>query len=791
MSQRDKKVSRGSIYSALAFCFFLSGLTALTYELAWLQKMQLVFGHTIYSQSVTLAAFLSGLGLGALLSNRIIKAGLHPLHFYLTAELAVGVFGFLFYPLIDSQQWSYVFSPISDQATLYALLQYFVSFLVILFPTTLMGTTLPLLVHFFASAETANNSFFDLYFLNTLGAAVGCYLCGFVFLPGLGYTKTVTLASVLNLVLFFLGCYILKISPLKVCRGATTTAKELDKRPPTSSSFTSDKFRRTAFLILFTSGFVSILAQILWHRLLSMIIGPSVYVFPMTLTIVLLGIIFGTLSSLYIKNPAQHLWMLSIASGLLFQISNYALSKLPLLIPSVIEMAGKSFPTLHLLEFGLLSVVLMPASVSIGMLFPIAMSTIANNYQTMGRGYALNILGLLAGSLLGVNLLLPVIGIEKLVLLASACLVLTGGAASLSYPLAQKRDQRKSAVLVALGLVIVTVFPSIDRDLLTRGLYENIPNGVATLDDFIDDAHSTISIHSVGPNQIKAFRIDGKTEGSVWPGELGFSRLTALLPLLVRPDAENVLTIGLGIGATAEVPLRAFPSLKSATVVEISPGVIDLARKHFSEINHLIWEDPRSKVLSRNAREYLSHTSEKFDLIIMQPSNPWMAGVASLYTAEHFQNVIARLKDDGWALIWFHLNFWDCGPVKTILKTLAESFDTIYAFSYNVSVFALVSPQQNRSLRMLPRSAEGAEKLLFDILNLKGPNRELNYRILADQWLVLSKKGIRAWTADRELNTDDNQRLQYEAGRSFWTDEFCDLRREFTNMTFEKPVFEN
>jgi len=291
-----------------------------------------------------------------------------------------------------------------------------------------------------------------------------------------------------------------------------------------------------------------------------------------------------------------------------------------------------------------------------------------------------------------------------------------------------------------------------------------------------DDPHATISIHeSATDKSSKDFRINGKPDGSTAKEDMQTTRLLGLLPLLVKQDAETVLTIGLGIGSTVAETLR-YPNLKQSTVIELSSAIVDFSKKYFSEISGDIWNDSRMNIFNRDGREYLRHTKNKYDVIITEPSNPWVNGVSSLFTKDFFELLNSRLSDDGVALVWFHGYGASCEAVTSILKAVANSFESMVVLSLDSDSFILAQKKQEEVvINPLDLSLMDIENDIFDIIEIKKePTRKENYKKLIKKMVVADRQSVLRYSRGHIENTDDNSFLQYELGKSYWTDVSCD-----------------
>ncbi len=798
MKNSSSKIPAYAIY----ICFFFSGFSALIYEVAWLNRVQLLVGHSVYSMATTLAAYMGGIALGALLVPAFRRSEMNSFSLYLLAELLIGLYGLIFYPLLKLVRPLYLLlSGLSDSS---AFLHGFAQFLfcagLILIPTILMGTTLPLLVNYLSSKKNdISLNLPKLYTVNAAGAAVGCFCTGFILLPNLGYTQTSLVAAGMNIILCLVMIYAFSPS-LKFSPGHF---REI---------FHISQFKRVALprfnqrwhflVVLFISGMASMLMQVIWNRLTSLGVGPSVYIYPMVTTVVLLGVAVGSLlwSRILTKSSdaQKYFILLPVFASLSWMVSIIVLGRTPHFMLYVLNEWAPAFWKLTFFEMTWLIVALLPAAITQGALFPSAMSLMTADESSesgtslTSEGVMVNVLGLVIGGLLGSLYIIPTFGIETTTQLLVGTLALCSVLLSLTMP--HKTWQRSLSIGI-LGLGVTFVTPAMDWNVLTAGYFYNRDNIPALqqlkesgwlewekfesfntykIVDRADDAHATISIHDDQARPgFRSFKINGKVDGSV-PGDLFTTRFVALLPIIVKPHAKSALVIGLGTGSTAATALK-YPLMEKVKVIELSQGIIDFSRKYFPRVDGDNWNDPRFSVLKQDGRTFIETTEENFDLIISEPSNPWVDGEGKLFTREYFRGLSEKLNVGGVASVWFHLYNLECDTVMSVLGAAAESFKHVLVFRTNIELFILGS---NDDFFMNPiPNIEGAMPLTQELFRQIGnpPTESLvyGYMNMARRMLIYDKERIQQAMGSLTINTDENQLLQFSAGRTYNQKIYC------------------
>ncbi|MFH1224115.1 MAG: hypothetical protein V1647_07240, partial [Pseudomonadota bacterium] len=585
MPQRNIKLSKSTI---AYICFFISGFSALIYETAWLNRIQLVMGFTIYALVTTLCAYLSGLAFGALMVPRIKRSGMDSFWLYVTAEFIIGIYGLLFMTLLQATEVLYNAALLHFNTSLLSLsiTQFVFCGLVIVLPTFLMGTTLPLLADaIFKGKNELSIKMPSLYGVNTLGAFFGCILSGYLILPLAGYSSSIVFAAFLNFILVFFALVFFpseyKFSLSGILRGfikifsgsVTKLKKQNDPEGKWSIGFT-----------LFASGFICMLTQILWNRLAGLAYGHSVYIFTLVTGLVLLGIVIGCRITTKFNSDSDLaktiLVFTCFSAAALFYVGTFMFTKTSYVVFFWLTNIKPGFILYNLFGFLWMCVCLLPSMILLGMLFPLSINIMTWNSKTptdkLSSGYALNIFGLIAGAIFGGFFAVPYLGIEFVWRCITGILVLTFLFVVIEY--------FRKHTLLAVSAVCFIIAPMIyvmtyyDKQLLTSGFFYNRTPAIgekarlnagisSTLNharlalnregemlDYRDDAYASVSIH-MNTTAEKFFKINGKIDGSNNEIDIRTVKMLGLLPMLVRPDAESALTIGLGTGLTFSTTL--------------------------------------------------------------------------------------------------------------------------------------------------------------------------------------------------------------------------------------------
>ena len=620
------------------FAYTCSGFAGLVYEVSWTRLLTLYIGHTTAAASTVVAAFLGGLAAGAAVGGRIAPR-LTPraaLLTYIALELAVGVAALLLPLELDALRpllkWSYNGGA---PGLLFLTIRVLSCLLMMFVPAAALGATFPVAIRWFAAgAQNSARATGGLYALNTTGAAVGALLAGLVFIPTIGISGTTwvgiaasTIAALAVLALLrFQGSKVPEFQSSKVRRSRRTADRS---HPGTLEPWNSGTFLPAS--ILAVSGFAALAHEIAWTRILTLVLGPTIYAFAATLAAVITGVALGSGIGAWIvgrtRMPATWLaFALAAAAVTTTCTSALAGGDIPRMVARQLASSANAFD--QLLQQGLLltAALIVPTAVCLGAAFPLALS-IAGDSSRYGMIYAINTIGGVLGSLLAGFVFIPLLGLQQTLSVVSVCLigaslvVVVWGISSFSARVA-------SVIATAAACAMFVFSPPWDRELLASGVYLYAPYVPKDLDletqlkagtllYYREGAAATVSVKRLTGTTTLA--VDGKTDASN-RGDMLTQKLVAHLPLLLHANPRDVAIIGLGSGVTVGSALR--HPISRADVIEISPEVVEASNK-FAMENHHALDDPRTKLIVGDGRSHLMLSSRLYDVIISEPSNPW------------------------------------------------------------------------------------------------------------------------------------------------------------------------
>jgi len=774
---------RSNAARAYSLLFFFSGATGLVYELLWVRILYQSFGSTIQSITTVVAAYMGGLGLGAWLLGRKADRHARPAALYGWLEIVIGVFG-LASPLVLSlahRVYIGAAGTLSPGGGASIALRFGLAALVLLVPTTLMGGTLPALTKGFMGVERdrLQTSLGRLYALNTLGAVVGTALAGFFLIERVGIRPSLYATAAVNLTL---GAVALAL------------ARPLEPSPaaPSPTARPSDRIRRVALALLAVTAFASLLDEIAWTRVLVMVVGGSTYAFTLVLLVFLLGIGLGS-AIVARRSPARPppVADAALAQGITGAGAALLLgffSVLPLYVIRVFGHPGfGATERLALLGVAVGAVVLIPA-VGMGLSFPLLADLAAPRDVARGAdvgvAYALNTLGSIAGAVLTGFVLVVTFGTETTLRLG---LVINGLAALVLAALAARGVAEASAehralrlrVLAAGGLGSIALGAAFgaagwSSRLIDLGptIYARDPMSPAALQAFLahrgarqlafhEGRNATVSVWEGLSG--RTLRVNGKVDASD-QGDMDTQIMLGLAPAAARPEATSALVIGFGSGVTTRV-LADVPGMRRVRVVEIEPAVLSVSGL-FAAVNDSILSRPTVSAVVDDARSALQLRRDVFDIIVSEPSNPWVAGVATLYTPEFFRIARSRLAAGGVFGQWVQLYQLPLPVVAGIVRNVRAVFPHVEMwFSSGLDLMILAS---DRPLRY-DRAWIG--RLLDPGAALGGLCREwLGIDSVGDHFgrRLLDENGVAQLIARGTLtHSDDRPELEFVAARRF------------------------
>jgi spermidine synthase len=757
-------------------------------EVVWSKYLSLLLGNSIYGVSTVVAAFLGGLGLGAAAGGRLAARVKEPLLAYAKLELVVAVLG------LASPAAYLAARPIS--AALNALfiahggfflfLRFLALFIALLVPTTAMGATLPLVVSDLSRRDPkgASSAVARLYAVNTAGAVLGVAAAGFLAIPAWGLWRSAAAAASIDLAVVVAMLRWRPAAPPAPVE--TVSGREAAERAASSSSGAARSvFARLILPAFALSGFTAILYEVAWTRLLAVPFGGMVYAFSAILAIYLTGIALGAaVAARLLKRfavPVTLFGILQILLAAAAALATHLFTSVPHWQEHAIALSMGSTPHLLLGEAGIAARIILPATFLLGALFPTAVA-IAQRHrgeagESVGSVYAANTLGSIAGSLLTAFILIPWIGTLRAILSAAALNVVIG---IVALWLGEGRPalRRGLAVASVAGAVAFAILAmpvwnpermSLGFIRLLRSHWFGGESQVHQIIDRIGTAKSpermlfykegqiaAVTVIEAGPR--RALLINGKTDATTGVGEdMAQQVLVGQLPLLFT-QGQDVCVVGYGSGVTTHAVLT--HPVRRVLTVELEGAVIDAA-PYFQADAGAPLADPRSSLLVEDAGTYLRSTKQRYDVIISEPSNLWIAGMADLFTRDFYHTAASKLRPGGIFCQWVQCYQTSATALHTIFRTLATRFPhgQIFFIDRSADLIILASPdrdvpldldQLDRAMRT-PEVAKNLERVGVDSL----PDLLRYYRGRLDRVAAAAGPGT--------INTDDNAWLEHRA----------------------------
>lgn len=735
--------------------FVLSGVGGLVFQVIWTRKLALVLGSTVQSASLTSAAFMLGLGLGAALAGSAAEKSRNPLRSFAALELGIATLGL-------GVTWSisrlpFLFgSLLGSESALYRPLLLATSMTLLVIPALLMGATLPLLVsaHVRRSGAFARTLAF-FYAANTLGASVGAFATDFLFVKLFGVWGTACLAAGFDAAVALIAYGVSRRwSPLSdPSEGeASPTARPAEEGEPARHPA---KATRMPLAYLAFSGFCGLGLEIAWTRLLVFFNGTDIYAYSLVLSVYLLGIVLGSLLVGWLPRRwirPEVLGVLFLCLGLLAWQSVYTLGS----VGSLVGMLADSRFWRRVLACLIL---ILPSTLILGAIFPIASDLV---YQagpgkaghSVGRAYIWNTLGSVLGALVAGFGLLTHYGLQATVQGFGSVALL---AATLALSCTFARGPR--AALVSVSAVALAAATLIVPNSLVPFIYDR--NGDHLI-FWADDHYGAVAlVDQTDPSEqwrSPNLLVDGYNMAGNNLESRRYTAQLAILPALLNREPENVLMVCLGVGNTLRA-LESLPTVKHIDVVELSSTVVKAVR-HIPEVKQAL-ESPKVELTLGDGRYYLATTSRLYDVITAEPPPPTQAGIVNLYSREYYTLCARRLRPDGVVAQWLPVMQMSQFEAKTIIRAFQDVFP--YAYLYQGSRLQLVLVGSTRPLDPQVDRAQQA----FPVKNERLASVDLDEAEKVFATYLAGPEKLRAYTQGIPPLTDDRPYLQYHD--SDWT----------------------
>ncbi|HSB72211.1 MAG TPA: fused MFS/spermidine synthase [Candidatus Methylomirabilis sp.] len=787
--------TRESTIWLVLLLFALSGAAALIYETAWARSLYVVFGGTHLAVTTVLTVFMGGLALGSQILGKRADRAPKPLRLYGQLELGIAFLAAAFMGL--SKVYPIVYPALArfapENPAFLSALRAGLALLAMLGPTTLMGGTLPVLTRFVCDRpQLVARPLSIAYGLNTFGAVAGSLVCGFVLLPTLGLAATQCVAIGINLVV---GAVAIALSS-RVEGDAIDSpsprhdnALELALVPATPDAGPGGRSSATARIVFWGSGVTGFCAlgyEVIWTRMLSFVVGTSVYSFTVILVAFLSGIAVGSALLNAVLRWWQGRWvsrttglalaqiaigMSAVAVTALMRDLTMHASRLQI---AMIGTDGGEFASRHGASFILAAAYFfVPACLS-GAAFPLAATLVAEERRAVGPGIGSTLMANTIGSLLGAALagflLIRFFGIERTLHLLSL-LVFAWGllTATAERPRLRRAVAAGFAALVVALAVAPQWFALWEAKYFAvffnnrKGLFDTPEKraqvaGTFEVVYFHEGSNETISVIR-DRDGLQSFVVNGRSEATTYPGDIQLQRALGHLPMLLHPNPRKVFVLGTGAGMTLGA-IAQHSETQRIVLAEIEPAVLPATRT-FGAYNHNALDDPRLHIVFNDGRNHLMITEERFDVITADPIHPWSGGAAYLYTSEYFASVAKRLLPGGVAGQWLPLYELSSQDLRTIVRTFAAHFTHVHIWlTYSDAVLIgsqapILIDESQLAERM------GAPRVKRNLASVEMLSAEdlLSY-------FLMGTTGARAFAESGALNTDDNLYLEFAAPHS-------------------------
>ena len=793
------------VMALVLVCFFFSGMTGLIYEILWTRMIVKLIGGAPFAISIILTVFMGGLGLGSYIASRTIDSIRNPVSLvkvYGVLELIIAMYGIVLPLLIIAFKplYAVVYNQLFNYFMLYSVLTFLGCAVLLLIPVICMGATLPILCRFYVSSLSHLGTHTGrLYGLNTIGAAVGSLLCGFWLINILGVWGTLVFAILINSIIGLLCLYAgFKADKFSIAgegpkESATESVADGKSVKESSGVLTG------ALVIFAVSGFCSMAYEVIWAKLLGLIVGPTTYSFTIVLVTFILGLALGSMFFGWLSDRiGKTIWILLITQVIaaLFALGiSQLLGNSQLFFAKIIYHFQDQFALRSFLKALTLFIIMIVPTLCLGATFPLVGKIYTRSVSKVGRSigfaYAINTIGAVLGSFSAGFILIPLLGKENGLSVVVSIQLLTSLVIAGYVILKENKGMIRLmplSVPVTAGLILCFFFPQWDRSQLSVGKYHRF--------DYVESEMKEIGwINALleGPRILSKYNQgelvfygdgiggfttvteymtpfgttqygmanSGKPDASSH-GDMKTQAVSAHFPMLFHKDPRKVMVLGLASGITAGEVLN-YP-VEKLDVIDISDQVVK-GSDFFIPWNSNVLSDPRTNLIIQDGRAHLNLTKEKYDVIISEPSNPWMAGLASLFTQDMFTLAREKLNEDGIFVQFIHSYQMNWESFSLVGRTFADVFSEnlmVMTFPSGTGTdYLLVGFKGDNGITL----SNGDKNLSYaqrsDIISLSDPG--LLYRlIVAEDIITIFGEG--------HLNTDSRPRLEFSAPKLLFED---------------------
>lgn len=679
--------------------FVVSGFTGLIYESIWSHYLKLFLGHAAYAQTLVLAIFMGGMAIGSWLVARYSGRLQRLLMGYVLVEAIIGVLGIVFhrgFVAITDLSFTTVIPALAAPTAIHAY-KWSLAGLLILPQSILLGMTFPLISGGIIRRwpERPGETLSMLYFTNSLGAAVGVLVSGFVLIRVAGLPGTILTAGLLNVVLALAVWMLVR-----------------DQSEPAPQSSPTGATRSTAdrwfLLAAFFTGAASFLYEIGWIRMLSLVLGSSTHSFELMLSAFIFGLACGGLWMRKridrLQDPMRYLGMVMAIMGALALLTlpayNYTFDFMAWAMGTFTHTEG-GYTAFNVVSQGIAMAIMLPTTFCAGMTLPLLTHSLlkrGTGERAIGTVYAANTLGAIAGTLAAIHLLMPWVGVKGVVVSGAAIHMALGISglmlAQRFAPILRIALSTCCAALVAVAVFGVNLDPLRMTSSVFRNGISSLP-GSTTVRYLRDGKTATISL--VEDEGFVTIATNGKPDAAIQmgagqpasPDEITMV-FAAALPLSLHRNPQRVANIGFGSGLTSATVLLS-ERVKSLESIEIEPFMVEAARQGYEPRIHQVFEDARSRIVFEDAKTFFAMAREPYDVIISEPSNPWVSGVATLFSDEFYGRIVTYLKPDGLLVQWLQIYETDMSIIASITTAMSRHFGAYAVYNADDSNIMIVA----------------------------------------------------------------------------------------------------
>lgn len=752
--------------------FVFSGFSALVFKSVWTQYLSIVLGHAAYAQTLVICIFMAGMASGSLYVSRRIHLWKNLITKYAYVELILGVFAFSFhFVFTNSLKLSYdIFLPFLSPSMAQNYLWFFA--ILLIFPQTfLLGVTFPLLSSCLlrTTKDKTGKGISLLYFTNSIGAAVGVIFCSFLFLPKYGSIGSLIIAGSINVAIAIIALKFI------------STKQETKPIYKNSANLENNTTLKLILFATFISSAASFAYEVLYLRMLSLSLGSTIHSFEIMLCAFILGIALGAYwiskRIALITDPLKYAAKMQILMGLSAMVSLVAFEYSFYWVGELVTHLKKNNGGYILFNYGSAAIsilIMLPTAFFAGTTLPLFTKKLMQSNigeSSIGKVYSWNTAGAILGVIFTVHYLLPTLGLKLSMLVACSVDILVGFYI-LRFKAKSDYDVRysyASLLILVLSFSVFNHLATFNKKKLTSGVYRHGSSSSIKGESIVfykDGKTSTVSVIENALSGTMYIGTNGKTDASI--EYLSEHRITADeqtmvmlggLPIAYVPNAKSGAVIGFGSGLSTHTLLSS--NIEKVSTIEIEPQIINGAKLFGDRVKNA-FEAPRSEIIIDDARAFFAKSNRKFDVIISEPSNPWISGIGNLFTIEFYGYIKDFLSQEGVFVQWVQLYEINDQLIASIIDAMTPQFKSINAYLANQNDLILIAsnnvelPQPDYNILFSDKMKREFNKAGFS------NSKEISIRKVANIDLL---KSIATLNREYPFNSDYHQVLSLNAPR--------------------------